>query len=144
MPVSDTTNDATYSLICPAVCSRKVAGRSNHNARAIPSRREPSVGDTWQAQSDPRSRGRPPAGAPRRSAAHLRLGPSFSDSTTCNAPTAAFNCSSRAIDQSAPIRHPHRLGDMIRTVDGGETYFFLSLSMTRSALPLNTFGLLTC
>jgi len=29
----------------------EVAGRSNHNARAIPSSREPSVGDTWQANA---------------------------------------------------------------------------------------------
>ena len=35
----------------PAVSSRKVSGRSNHNARAIPSRRDPSVGETWQASA---------------------------------------------------------------------------------------------
>src|SRR5215217_8677587 len=49
--VSDTTSEATYSLIRPRMSSRKVSGRSNHNARAIPSRREPSYGETLQAKA---------------------------------------------------------------------------------------------
>ena len=33
----------------PSGSSRNVSGKSNHNARAIPSRRDPSHGDTLQA-----------------------------------------------------------------------------------------------